>query len=94
MSVFRNHTLFMEPAKNPYANPVRYTSSPLASGYISDDNLEKLAGTAAVQVSSHGSGRVISLVDDPNFRAFWYGTNKLFLNSIFYGHLISGSTTE
>jgi hypothetical protein len=23
--------------------------------------------------------------DDPNFRGTWYGTNKLFLNAIFYG---------
>ncbi|HAP61527.1 MAG TPA: zinc carboxypeptidase [Cytophagales bacterium] len=92
--LFRNHTTFMKLANNPYANPVVYTADPLASGYISDRNLEALGNTASVQVSSLGRGRVISLVDNPNFRAFWYGTNKLFLNSIFYGHFVSGATTE
>ena len=94
ISLFRNHTMFMERAQNPYANPVMYTSSPLAAGYISKPNLDALAGTAAAQVSSLGRGRVISFVDDPNFRAFWYGTNKLFLNSIFFGDIISSSTTK
>ena len=37
------------------------------------------------------TGRIISLVDNPNFRAFWYGTNKLFLNSIFFGQLMRAS---
>jgi len=37
---------------------------------------------------------VISLSDNPNFRAFWYGTNKLFLNAIFFGHTIDSGATE
>lgn len=94
LPVFRNHSTMMQAAKNPYANPVRYTDNPLLSGYISEPNLARLGGTAAAQVSSLGRGRVISLVDNPNFRAFWLGTNRLFLNSIFFGHIISGSTTE
>ena len=28
--------------------------------------------------------------DNTNFRAFWYGTNKMFLNAIFYGDIIKG----
>ena len=31
-----------------------------------------------------GRGSVILYADDPNFRAIWYGTNKLFLNSLFF----------
>jgi hypothetical protein len=27
--------------------------------------------------------------DEPNFRGTWYGTNKLFLNALFYGSLIN-----
>lgn len=88
VSVFRNSTLMMERAKNAYANPLMYTSSPLMSGYISEGNLDKLKNTAAVQVDSLGSGKVITFTDNPNFRAFWYGTNRLFLNAIFFGSTI------
>lgn len=94
VTVFRNSTLFLEQADNPYATPLRYTEEPLASGYISDENLEQLEGSAAIVVSRLGGGKVISLTDNPNFRAFWYGTNKLFLNAIFFGQTISGSSAN
>ena len=90
--VFRNSTLFLEKAENPYATPLYYTDDPLASGYISEENLEELKGTAAIIVSDVGSGQVVSMVDNPNFRAFWYGTNKLFMNAIFFGQTIDGSS--
>ena len=94
LTVFRNSTQFLQKGKNPYSNPVVYTDSPLASGYISDENLEKLKNSAAVIISRYGSGKVITMTDNPNFRAFWYGTNKLFANAIFFGHTISGSTAN
>ncbi len=85
MSIFRNSTLFMEKLKDPYSNPLTYTSSPLLSGYISKENTAKLSNTAAISISKLGKGKVISFADNPNFRAFWYGTNKLFLNALFFG---------
>lgn len=90
LTVFRNSTLFLKKADNPYATPLYYTDDPLASGYVSEENLDKLKGTAAIVVSDLGSGRVISMTDNPNFRAFWYGTNKLFMNAIFFGQTIDG----
>ncbi|NGP87068.1 M14 family metallopeptidase [Fodinibius halophilus] len=92
MTVFRNSTLFLQKAENPYATPLYYTEEPLASGYISEENLEELAGTASIIVSDTGRGRVISMTDNPNFRAFWYGTNKLFMNAIFFGQTIDGGS--
>jgi len=94
MPIFRNTTLFMEKSKNQYANPLRYTQSPLLNGYISEENAEKLKGTSAVSVSRVGAGKVISFTDNTNFRAFWYGTNRLFMNAVFFGQTISGSSAE
>lgn len=94
MPIFRSNTLFLERSKSPYANPVMYTKNPLMAGYISKPNLQKLKGTPAVDISTLGSGRVIAMPDNPNFRAFWYGTNKLFLNSIFFGQIISGNSAR
>lgn len=94
LSVFRDSTIFMEPAENPYATPLRYTDSPLVSGYVSERNLETLADTAAIVVSAHGSGRVIAMTDNPNFRAFWFGTTRLFMNSVFFGHTINSNAAN
>ena len=90
--VFRNSTMFLKKGQNPYSTPLYYTDDPLASGYVSEINEETIKGTAAIVVSRAGRGKVIAMTDNPNFRAFWYGTNKLFANAIFFGQTISGST--
>ncbi|MHC2993386.1 zinc carboxypeptidase [Pontibacter sp. HJ8] len=94
LPVFRDNTLFMEPSSSPYANPLVYTAKPLLSGYISKPNLKQLGNSVAINISALGSGKVIAMTDNPNFRAFWYGTNKLFLNSIFFGQIISGNSAR
>ncbi|MDX2246152.1 MAG: M14 family zinc carboxypeptidase [Bacteroidia bacterium] len=88
LPVFRNARIFMEKSENPWANPVMYSDKPLMSGYLSDENVEVLRNTAAVTVVKAGKGRIIALADDPNFRAFWYGTNKIFMNAIYFGRIV------
>jgi len=85
LPVFRNSTLFVEPDKDSYKNPILYTDTPLLSGYISEENLSDLKNTVPFKVSRSGKGRVIYFTDNTNFRAFWYGTNKLLMNAIFFG---------
>ncbi|WP_425389459.1 M14 metallopeptidase family protein [Ekhidna sp.] len=94
MALFRNHNLVMEKSKNAYANPFVYTESPLLSGYVSEENLERFKNSPAVTVSNVGRGKVITLADNPNFRAFWYGTNKIFMNALFFGEAISRGAGE
>ncbi|MDD5545028.1 MAG: hypothetical protein PHX83_17825, partial [Acidobacteriia bacterium] len=55
------------------------------SGFITDDNLKKFADSAYLVREDVGRGHVILYGDDPNFRSFWEGTSRLFLNSIFFG---------
>ena len=85
LPVMKTGTLFLEPA----ANPFRYAQDPLLSGYTSKENLKQISGSPAISVAKFGEGRVISFVDNYNFRAFWYGTNRLFINGIFFGNSIS-----
>lgn len=94
ITLFRNSTIFIDKGNNPYSTPVVYTSSPLASGYISNENIERLSNSAGVVVSRFGGGKVIAMTDNPNFRAFWYGTNKLFANAVFFGHTIRSQTAN
>lgn len=91
---FRNDNQYLAPSKNPYSNPLLYTENPLANGYIHPENLEFAKNSAALQVKSLGQGKVIAFVDSPNFRAIWYGTNKMYLNAIFFGDLIKSGTAD
>lgn len=84
LALFRNTTIFIQPDKNSYNNPIQYTNSPLLSGYISEENLELLKNTVPLKVSQIGQGKIIGFTDNTNFRAFWYGTNKLLMNALFF----------
>ena len=92
LPVFRRGTLFLQPATSPYATPLQYARQPLLAGYISDQNRDYIAESASVCVGKQGDGRVILMLDNPNFRAYWYGTQKLFANALFFGPTISQNT--
>ncbi len=83
--LFRNDSGFYAPSDEPGANVAVYTDDPLLSGYISEERLAELRGSAAIVGQRLGRGRVILIMDNPNFRAFWYGTNGFFLNAVFLG---------
>ncbi len=86
LPMFRNTTLFMKADKNSFNNPIQYTKNPLLSGYISEENLELLSNTVPLKINTLGRGRVVGFTDNTNFRAFWYGTNKLLMNAVFFSN--------
>ena len=88
MPIFRNSTIFIEKDKDSYKNPILYSDDPLLSGYISEENIELLRSTSPLKINSVGKGKVIYLTDNTNFRAFWFGTNKILLNSIFFSSIM------
>ncbi len=94
LPVFKRGTQFFEPSKNAFATPVRYTDNPVLSGYASKVNIEQAKNAASVICFGRGSGTVIAMVDNPNFRGYWLGGNKLFANAIFFNKLIDRRTLE
>ncbi|MBT8282206.1 MAG: zinc carboxypeptidase [Muriicola sp.] len=88
LPMFRNSNIYLEPEKDSYNNPIQYTSSPLMSGYISEENAALISNSVPFKTSRMGRGRVILFTDNTNFRAFWYGTNKLLMNAIFFGDMM------
>lgn len=84
LAMFRNTTLFVNADKNSYNNPIRYTKDPLLSGYISEENLDSISKTVPLKIGKIGRGKIIAFTDNTNFRGFWYGTNKLLMNAIFF----------
>lgn len=90
LPVYKNNNVFLAPSKNPFATVAKYTKDPHIDGFISNQNLEVfLKPSASLVVSPVGRGRVVLFADNPNFRGAWYGTNKLFVNALFFGNRIS-----
>lgn len=94
LPLFKSNNLFMEKAKGPYSNPIVFSPSPLLSGYISKSNYAKVKNASAAGVTAFGKGRVIGFTDNLAFRAFWFGTNKILMNAIFYGPLINQASSR
>ena len=84
LALFRNSRIFMEPDKNSYNNPIRYTNEPVLSGYISEEQLALLKGSVPFKVKRSGRGKILLMTDNTNFRAFWLGTQQLYANMLFY----------
>jgi len=85
--IFKDNRIFLEYSDNPYDMPLIYTQNPssnIVSGYLSTSNKEKLQNSVSIISKTIGKGKFVAFADNPNFRAFWYGTNRLFINAIFF----------
>ncbi|MFZ2287977.1 MAG: M14 family zinc carboxypeptidase [Bacteroidales bacterium] len=87
LPVFKSESTAVKMTGSTYNSPVRYTSAPLLSGYSSGENLARISNSVFACVHP-GSGRVISIYDDTNFRAIWFGTSRIFANAIFFGQTL------
>ena len=80
----RNTMIAFDPPENPWATLIKIPENALLSGFASSKNQEALAGKAMAIAERRGRGSVILFADNPNFRAYFFGTNKLFTNSLFF----------
>ena len=88
LASFRDSTRTLTPSSNPYENVAIYSTEPRLAGWISERNRTRLSGTAAILATRLGDGAVIRYADNPAFRAYFLGTNKLYLNSLFFGGIL------
>ncbi len=88
VAVFKANTLFMDQNNDPYDSPVIYTEDPLQSGYLYRSHKNMIKNSAVINIDQVGRGKIISMVDNLNFRAFWLGTTKLFMNSVYFGDIV------
>ncbi len=87
--VYRNSSIFLKPSDSPFRTVAQYTSNPWLAGFVTPANVQKVKESASILLDGSGRGRTILFTDNPNFRGYWYGTNKLFLNALFFGSTIS-----
>ena len=52
------------------------------SGHMWEENLDRLPDSVAVYEERIGRGRVILFAEDPNFRGYFRGADRLFLNAV------------
>ncbi len=89
IALFKGNNLFIQKANGAYSNPLVYNENPRLSGYITQPNYDKLKNSSALGISIIGTGHVIGFTENMAFRAFWFGTNKILMNAIFFGPTIS-----
>ena len=92
LPLFRRGTTVLTPSENPYSTPIRYTSDPLLAGFIGEERLDAFRGQSAVIAEKKGSGLVVRFANTPVFRGFWRGTERLYINALYFGQVIE--TTE
>ncbi|MFK7956580.1 MAG: M14 family zinc carboxypeptidase [Lysobacterales bacterium] len=88
LPLLRRGWVALKPAENPYQTPYRYSQAPLLAGFMGPARTTQLGGSAAVIATTVGAGKVIRMADNPNFRGFWHGGNRLYLNALFFADLI------
>ncbi len=94
LPMFVGDTLFMETGQNPYATPISFAEKPLLAGYLHPTSERAASGAAGAVVCGVGKGKIVCLAGDPNFRAFWLGTERLFANAVFFGQIINNEAAE
>jgi hypothetical protein len=81
--------IYLEPAEPPASARrivARYGTDNLnLAGHAWPETLERLPGAVFAYDARIGRGRVVVFAEDVNFRAYWRGANRLFLNAVILG---------
>ena len=88
LPLFRNSNIYMAKDEQSFNNPILYTSDPLMSGYVSEENLFLLKKSSPFKLVRKGKGKILLMTDNTNFRAFWFGTNRILLNMLFHSNIM------
>ncbi len=88
LPLFRNSNVYMTKDQQSFNNPILYTESPLISGYISEENLSLVKKSSPFKLIRKGKGKILLMTDNTNFRAFWFGTNRILLNMLFHSNIM------
>jgi len=88
LPLFRRGSTLLKASENPFATPVSYAEKPLLSGYVGEQRLAEMSGQPAVIAERHGKGLVVRFANDPIFRGYWRGTERLWVNSLYFGPMV------
>lgn len=77
-------TMVFKPATEDFVTVATYTESPLVAGYSSQTNVERIKNTPAILAQGYGRGSIIMFSDNPNFRGYWLGSMRPYINSLYF----------
>ena len=63
-------------------------------GYVGDKRLAEFAGRDAVVADRVGKGLVVRLADNPAFRGYWYGSQRLLFNALYFSSIVDKSELD
>jgi hypothetical protein len=79
---FDNDALLADPGLQTVGYYEQNPDQLKASGYVSQDNLQRLAGHVFAAVKPVGQGRVVFLLDNTQYRMFWRGPSRMVQNAV------------
>jgi len=85
----KNSQTILAASRNKYGTVAQYDANSYVGGYVAKRNIARINNTAAILVSPEGSGAIVSFADDPTYRSYWHGTDRLFINTIYFGNHLS-----
>ena len=88
LPLFRNSNVYMAKDEQSFNNPILYSNNSLMSGYVSEENLSLLKKSSPFKLVRKGKGKILLMTDNTNFRAFWFGTNRILLNMLFHSNIM------
>ena len=87
VAVLKNGATVMDFSQIKGNSPMHYTKQPYLSGCVSQKNINRIANSPAALVTKSGKGNVIWFADDLNYRSYWFGGTKIFMNAVYFGQL-------
>jgi len=88
LPLFRNSNVYMAKDEQSFNNPILYSNNSLMSGYVSEENLSLIKKSSPFKLVRKGKGKILLMTDNTNFRAFWFGTNRILLNMLFHSNIM------
>jgi hypothetical protein len=84
---YRGNVILTPPDSSKGRSLVTFAPRPdvLTSGFCWPETLELIAETPYLIHEPLGSGHVVAFTDDPNFRAMYPATQRLFVNAVLFG---------
>jgi len=89
MPVFLNRLVKLPPSRNAWSTPLRLGAEVAPeAGYASDWMREQLQNQPLLMAERVGQGALVQFAFNPNFRAFWRGTELLYVNALVNARLL------
>ena len=84
LALTKSGTQVLKPVEQNFVTVASYLEEPLAAGYSSQLNIDRIKGTPAILAQGYGNGSIILFNDNPNFRGYWMGAMRVYINSLFF----------